>query len=619
MKKFFSISFLALISGTFLNLSAQNRQDLIANPMERQGLNLNGKWHYIIDPYETGFYDYRYQAYDTYPDQSKAGGAYYLDRVQAGKSELLEYNFDGTPGILVPGDWNSQDPSLLYYEGSVWYRHKFNYSPKSKQNRLFLYFGAANYRADVYLNGIKLGTHIGGFTPFNFEVTGAVKPEGNSLVVKVDNKRMKEGVPTLNTDWWNYGGLTRDIRLLEVPPTFVKNYTLGLKKGEGDVIQGSVILDGEKAAREVELIIPDLNTDRKFTIREDGTVQFEFKVKKLRRWSPQDPYLYDVMLVCASDTLTDRMGFRTIEVSGTDILLNGEAVFLRGISIHEENPVRGGRAFSEDDARMLLGWAKELGCNFARLAHYPHNEYMARVADELGIMLWEEIPVYWTIQWENEGTLQNAENQLKELITRDKNRASVIIWSVGNETPVSDERTVFMTKLIKDARLLDDSRLISAAMEVNYESFDRNILKITDPLGKYTDILSFNEYIGWYTGLPAKCREVTFQFAYSKPVFISELGGGALQGFHGDSLTRWTEEFQKYLYTEQINMLKKIGPLRGMTPWILSDFHSPKRPLPFIQDGWNRKGLIGQHGDKKDAFFVLRDFYLEKQRDSQKQ
>ncbi len=328
--------------------------------------------------------------------------------------------------------------------------------------------------------------------------------------------------------------------------------------------------------------------------------------------------MYDISLVAGDDTLSDRMGFRTIEVSGTDILLNGKPVFLRGISIHEENPVRGGRAYSEDDARMLLGWARELGCNFARLAHYPHNEHMARVAEEMGIMLWEEIPVYWTIEWTNEETYRNAENQLTELITRDKNRASVIVWSVGNETPVSPERTTFMSGLIKKARELDNTRLVSAAMEVNNEDFDKNILKITDPLGQYTDLISFNEYLGWYTGLPGKCRDVSFEFAYRKPVFISELGGGALQGFHGDSLTRWTEEFQKYLYEEQIPMLKRIGPLRGMTPWILADFRSPKRTLPFIQDGWNRKGLIGQRGDKKEAFYILRDFYSEKKTEMEK-
>ena len=128
---------------------------------------------------------------------------------------------------------------------------------------------------------------------------------------------------------------------------------------------------------------------------------------------------------------------------GTDILLNGRPIFLRGICIHEEAPLRGGRAYSREDALTLLGWAKELGANFVRLAHYPHNEFMVREADRMGIMVWSEIPVYWTIQWENPATLENARNQLKEMIARDKNRAAVVIWSVANETPLSDARFRF--------------------------------------------------------------------------------------------------------------------------------------------------------------------------------
>src|SRR6185295_6986888 len=155
---------------------------------------------------------------------------------------------------------------------------------------------------------------------------------------------------------------------------------------------------------------------------------------------PEDPKLYQVIISSRDYSLSDRIGFRSIEARGADILLNGKPMFLRGISIHEESPLRGGRAFSEDDARMLLTWAKELGCNFVRLAHYPHNEHIIRIADEMGIMVWSEIPVYWTVLWENPETFANARNQLEENITRDKNRASVILWSVANETPVNDAR-----------------------------------------------------------------------------------------------------------------------------------------------------------------------------------
>jgi beta-glucuronidase len=324
-----------------------------------------------------------------------------------------------------------------------------------------------------------------------------------------------------------------------------------------------------------------------------------------------------VTVSSGTDRVAEQIGFRSIEVRGTDILLNGRPVFLRGVSIHEEDPLRGGRAGSEEEARMLLTWAKELNCNFVRLAHYPHSEYMARIADQMGIMVWEEIPVYWTILWDNLATLENAQNQLTELIERDKNRASVIVWSVANETPISAVRNQFLETLIGLARSLDDTRLVSAAMEVHGTTSDSDVRVVDDPLGEFTDMVSFNEYVGWYDGLPDKCGRIKWSIKYQKPVVISEFGGGALQGFHADRLTRFSEEYQEDLYRQTLPMLQKIPQFRGVTPWILCDFRSPRRLLPNIQDGWNRKGLIGENGIKKKAFDVLKAFYdqMEKQSD----
>ena len=576
------------------------------NGSGRPGLDLNGPWHVIIDPYETGYYDYRRQPLDAAPVPK---GGYFLDRKPANKSELLEYNFDESPTLNVPGDWNSQSERLYYYEGSVWYRRLFDYRATATDHRLFLSFGAANYQADVYLNGRKLGRHIGGFTPFEFEVTGAVKETGNSLVVRVDNQRHPEAVPTVNTDWWNYGGLTRDVRLIETPATFVRDYRVQLKKGSSDQIEIAVQVDGAQPHQHVTVAIPEAHLSAELETDEYGAAHTELPAPSLALWSPAHPQLYAVNIATSSDRIADRIGFRTIEVQGPDILLNGRSVFLRGICAHEENPLRGARAYSEADARLLLGWAKELGCNFVRLAHYPHNEHLARVADEMGLMLWEEIPVYWTIQWENPATLANAQAQLTDLIVRDRNRASVIVWSVANETPVSEARTHFLRTLIDTARSLDDTRLVSAAMEVRGDPADTNRRIVDDPLGQFTDLLSFNQYVGWYDGLPDKIPQITWTFGYHKPVFISEFGADALQGMHGDKLTRFSEEYQADLYRQTLTMLGKIPQWRGATPWILCDFRSPRRALPNIQDGWNRKGLIGANGVKKEAFAVLKAYY----------
>src|SRR5207253_10128626 len=166
--------------------------DLIANTDGRKTISLDGQWRTIIDPYETGYYDYRYQP---------STDGYFKNAKPKSPSDLIEYDFDTSAQLNVPGDWNSQDQKLLFYEGTIWYKKSFNYQ-KQERTRLFVYFGAANNLADVYLNGQKLGRHEGGFTPFNFEITNLVREKDNFLIVKVDNKRRRDGVPTLNTDWW---------------------------------------------------------------------------------------------------------------------------------------------------------------------------------------------------------------------------------------------------------------------------------------------------------------------------------------------------------------------------------------------------------------------------------
>ena len=581
-------------------IQAQQQSALITNVSGRDTISLNGQWQTIIDPYENGYYDYRYQP---------RGDGYFKNAKPGSPSDLVEYDFDTAQRLEVPGDWNSQDPRLLFYEGTIWYKKSFDYQQKQGK-RLFVHFGGANYLADVYLNGQKLGRHEGGFTPFNFEITSIVKEKDNFLVVKVDNKRRRDAVPTLNTDWWNYGGLTRAVTLVELPGTFVEDYRIQLnKEGPTNLITGFVKLNGPAAGNQwVTIELPEVDRKERFKTDSNGMAQVNLTAN-VQLWTPDNPKLYQVNVVASGQTVKERIGFRRIETKGRDILLNGKPIFLRGVSIHEESPLRGGRAFSEDDARTLLSWAKELGCNFVRLAHYPHNENMVRLADEMGLMVWAEIPVYWTILWDNAETLQNARNQLGEMITRDRNRASVILWSVANETPVSEGRNKFLKALIDFARQLDDTRLLTAANERHYENPTTQV--VDDPLGEYLDVLGCNEYVGWYDGLPEKADNLTWKVTLNKPLIISEFGAGALFGLHGDKGTRWTEEYQKNVYEHQIAMLRKIPAVRGMTPWILTDFRSPRRPLPGIQDFYNRKGLISNRGEKKQAFFVLQKFYRE--------
>ncbi|HEV3196654.1 MAG TPA: glycoside hydrolase family 2 TIM barrel-domain containing protein [Bryobacteraceae bacterium] len=596
---------LAVLTLLVARIPIEAQPSSVINVPGRRTISLDGKWRAIVDPYEYGYYDFRMQP-------TKTG--FFLNAHPKDPSDLVEYDFDTSGQLDVPGDWNTQRENLFFYEGTIWYRQLFDYRKKA-DTRVFLHFGAANYEAIVYLNGEKLGTHTGGFTPFAFEITGKVREKGNFVVVKVDNKRLRDAVPTVNTDWWNYGGLTRSVSLVEVPATFVEDYFVQLKKGSTDTIAGWVKLNGAMPQQRVAIRIPEAGISASVTTDASGRAALNIPAAKLSLWSPSNPKLYEVTIAAETDSVRESIGFRTIETKGLDILLNGKPIFLRGVAIHEEAPFRTGRAYSLEDARTLLGWARELGCNFVRLAHYPHNENMLREADRLGLMVWSETPVYWTISWENAETFANAGNQLAESISRDKNRASIILWSVANETPVLDARNVFLKRLVEQVRAQDPTRLVTAAMMHHSEkdTGQRNSVVIDDPLGADLDVLGCNEYLGWYDGLPEKTDRTDWKSIYDKPLIMSEFGAGALYGRHGDPLAKFTEEYQESVFHHQVAMLNRIPFLRGTSPWVLMDFRSPRRNLPDIQDFFNRKGLVGIHGEKKKAFFVMQEYYKSKQ------
>ncbi|HVN18020.1 MAG TPA: glycoside hydrolase family 2 TIM barrel-domain containing protein [Dongiaceae bacterium] len=573
------------------SLSAAQSAPLITNVPNRTTISLNGAWRTIVDPYDVG-----------------RNSRFFLNAKPKDARDLVEYDFDTSPQLNVPGDWNSQRDDLLFYEGTVWYKRSFTYH-KREHTRVFVYFGAAAMRATVYLNGAKLGSHEGGYTPFDFEVTDALHDGPNFLVVEVNNRRRPDAVPSLATDWWNYGGLTRDVLLVEVRSVFIEDYFVQLAKGSSDEVAGWVRIDGTRQPQNVTIEIPDAGIRHSLSTDASGFAEFRFPAH-IQLWSPNNPKLYRVVLSASEDTVHDDIGFRRIETRGTKIVLNGEPIFLRGISMHEEAPFRGGRAFSPEDDVTLLGWAKELGCNFVRLVHYPHNEGMTRLADRLGLMLWSEVPVYWDNDWTNPAALKNAQQQLRENIARDHNRASVILWSIANETPVAAPRTEFLHKLADEVRQLDATRLVTAATDKSERTFPTQ-RTVNDPLGQFLDVIGVNEYLGWYEGPPEAMDQMQWTTIYDKPIIISEFGAGAPYGNHGDANTRWTEEYQVNVFQHQLAMLRHFPAVAGMSPWLLMDFRSPRRLLPGVQDYHNRKGLISDRGERKQAFYVLQKFYRE--------
>lgn len=604
MKKLLTTMLLAA-SGVLAASAVNEPLPLIQNVQAYESCSLNGDWNYIVDVQEEGYYDYR---------MNPMRNGFFINAKPKKPEDLIEYDFDKSPTMKIPSDWNTQDEKLFFYEGTVWFKKSFQAVPMT-ECRTLLYFGAVNYDCHVWVNGKKAGHHVGGFTPFNYDISDLLKKGENTVIVKVDNKRHAEDVPTQIFDWWNYGGITRDVKLVKVPLVYMQDYNLQLSKAADKAkvreITFSAQVSAKEAGHKVVVNIPELKLEKQFTTDAEGQVSGTLKVaaKKLQLWSPENPKLYRVDLTMDNSTTSDEIGFRTIETRGKQILLNGKPIFLKGISIHNEKPNGGGRANSVEDAHTLLSWAKELGCNFVRLAHYPHHEEMVREAERMGILVWSEIPVYWTIAWTNPNTFANAKQQLTDMIARDHNRANVIIWSIANETPHSAERDKFLGGLAKYARTLDNTRLISMAMEVTGAS--NYVNRLNDNMNEYVDVVSFNQYIGWYRDVN-DAPKMKWVIPYDKPVIISEFGGGARYGYHGAKNQRWTEEFQENLYKENTAMLDKIEGLAGTTPWILKDFRSPRRVLPGVQDYYNRKGLVSDKGEKKLAFYVLKKWYETK-------
>ncbi|MDJ0770319.1 MAG: glycoside hydrolase family 2 TIM barrel-domain containing protein [Ilumatobacter sp.] len=579
---------------------------LLTNVLRRERRSLDGAWHVIVDPYEMGYVGILGERNDR---------GFFRDFTPRHPADRVEYDFDASPTLTVPGDWNTQDERLLYYEGTVWYRRRFTIDGGDGDGdragrRRFLNVGAANHTSRVFLDGEELATHAGGFGPFAVELTGCLEAGEHSLVMQVDNRREPDRIPAMRSDWWNFGGLTRSVDLIEVPEVFLRDAWITMAP-DGRVV-GGVTVDSPDGVRspavdEVTLRLPGLGVE---TTVGDG---FELDLAPVR-WHPGRPILHDVEWQLGDDIVRDEVGFRTVATDGTAIVVNGEPTFLHGISIHGEAPSGGRRAHGRDDATTLLGWAQDLGANFVRLAHYQHDEHMVVECDRRGLLAWCELPVYWGIAFERPHVLENARAQLDELVVRDRSRAAIAFWSVANETAPSPARTEFLASLADHARTLDPTRLVSAAL-LTLPTTEIDHL-VDDPLGEAVDVVAVNQYLGWYYGDRTTIAEHTWRSSFGKPMLFTELGAGAKAGRHGSADEIWTEEFQAEIYRSQIEMVERGrsdrgGEIAGLSPWILKDFRAPVRVLPGIQDGYNRKGLVSEEGDRKLAFDVLADYYQQ--------
>ena len=619
----------------------------------RQIQSLNGEWSYIVDPMNNGL-----------PESSFFGG-FPKNKIQITGMELIEYNFETASKIQIPGAWNAIDERLFFYRGPVWLYKKFNYSPK-KEALTHLYIEGSNFTTKIFLNGSIVGEFEGGYVPFNFNISKYLKEGENILLVQTDNTLNESSVPTQKTDWWPWGGIVGDVYVVETPNQFIQNAYLQLNPDDFSEVLFKLEMNKESLGHMIKLEIPDLQFKAEYKTNSLGAISENIKINP-QLWSPLIPKLYEVKISSEAETISDKIGFRSIQTKGQKIYLNNSEIQFKGIAMHSEPIGIPGPAFSKEHFQKLLLTAKDLNINFIRAAHYPYTRHLAKVADQLGLMLWEEVPVYWNIDWDNSNTLNIAKNQITRLVQRDQNRASVVVWSVANETPLSSSRMKFLKALLAEIEINDSSRLSTAALLSGSEEQFRSLvlvlalqgaksrwvspkekaifqlildqanipidselsfsLSIDDPLGESVDLISYNEYFGWYyvtfftdqmmisEGTLRKLMfevmpDIKINSSFDKPIHISEFGAGAKYGNHTNKI--WSEEYQAKLYKHQLEMLSNNPQIQGISPWVFKDFRAMLRPLPGIQDFYNRKGLIDESGNKKEAFEVLADFYKNK-------
>ncbi|TXT59651.1 MAG: hypothetical protein BAJALOKI1v1_1390008 [Promethearchaeota archaeon] len=507
--------------------------------------------------------------------------------------ELLEIN--------IPTSFNTLR-GLEVYEGVFWHFYEFRLD-KNLLNGIFDYklsFKGSNYNTKVWLNGTYLGEHDGGFTPFHFNLSKQIIKEKNFLAVCTDNIRMADRVPAGSFDWFNWGGIYRDVELLFLDKNRINEVVIKskLKSRTSSQIEILVKVVGELSVEwtivESEKSTPLFEGTLSHIRGNDNIIQITFPNAKL--WSPDYPHLYAFKIYNENKNnllYETEFGIREIEIRGTNLYLNKQRLFMKGVSLHEEL-MPFGRTIPYEEREKDIEAMKSLGFNALRTAHYSHDESLIEIADKKGMLILEEIPVYWACNFKSNETFRTAAKMMRNLIKRDINHPSVIWWSVGNEIPIErPEVAKFMRRLMEWTRMHDDTRIVTY---VSMKLF-------TDLTRRYADVATINFYFGWYVGSP---RMISFMLdvmrtpTFNKPWIYTEFGAGAKYGVHADweKQLKFSEERQLNVLDYSIRTFNAKDYLAGWFIWIYRDFRSFLRQNEY-QQGYNRKGIVSEKNEQK--------------------
>jgi len=552
----------------------------------RPGVELNGAWKFCPDPME------------------RCRSQKWWKR-RAGANDMFPcWDPDGLWEIQVPGTWKTQFPQLEWYDGHAVYYRPFEMPALTEDQEAFLVFDGVIYEAEVYLNGQYLGTHDRGYSPFSLRVTECLHAY-NELFVLVDNHLKADRVPGMRYDWNNDGGIVNPVKLIVTPRTFVENFRL---RTTLDAQTITVTIDlwlqsrDERAMETVTVRLPELGVEATVTaVRgEQATARIALPRSGVTLWSPETPKLYRLEIATRHETLTDEVGLREIRREGREILLNDQPLQLAGLCIHSDFPATG-RTATADGIELMLAHARDLGANFLRCAHYPYTEEFGRAMDRAGMLWWEEVPAYWLTNIHESPLREKACGMLEEMIRRDWNRASIIVWSVSNECcyrnpeNYAENNYPYWREAVALVRALDPSRLISCAeagnriaVEPTWDptradefagvSTERQHWRPghTDDIYDLWDILSANLYVQTQEEVsPAYSQLVEMLRPYNKPIMISEFGSMSVSDATCPPEQLGHPARHAALLRESYRVFAELPEIKGVCLWNLADLRAP--------------------------------------------
>ena len=558
-----------------------------------------------------------------------------FDPQDSGKKSGWHAGFvDGRP-VAVPASWNDQLEDGRDFLGPAWYQTAFDLPWGWQEKQVTLRFGSVNYFAEVWLNGHSLGTHEGGHLPFEFDITSLVRRGGNQLVVRVDGSLAFDRVPPGNVtgdpddffsshagnypqaqfDFFPYCGIHRPVLLYARPHTHVRDMTVQTHIAG---LNGQIRIQVEGAGDSFDTVRFRLDGHRHHSAVEAaasaGFIEVDMDVPNAAFWSPSKPNLYDltVELVRGGDVVDAyalKTGIRTIQVSGNQLLLNGEPIYLTGFGRHEDFPVVG-RGYLpalivKDYA--LMEW---MGANSFRTSHYPYSEQMLDLADQLGFLVVDETPAVG-LYFREDGLQKRNElcrQYVREMIARDKNHPSVVLWSLANEPHSTEPHALpFFEQLYQDAKALDSTRPVTLV----------SFLGAAEQAFEFCDLVCLNRYMGWYSQegdldealvlLSSELDALHEQF--NKPILLTEFGADAISGHHAQPPEMFSEEYQAELLTRYIELLRQKPYVIGEHIWNMCDF---KTSQGITRVGaLNHKGIFTRDRRPKLAAHRIRALWRE--------